>query len=99
MKRRALLIAGVAALLAINSGLALAHQGHEIDPELLAAKIRESGHPCASVTAAREKSERPTVLAVECGSDHHYRVVITSSEFRVAPSSSSPSQRGATPAP
>jgi hypothetical protein len=94
MKSRPLSTTLIAAYLVVSGTLAQAHQGHEIDRELLAAKIRESGHPCESVTEAREKSENPTLMAVQCGSDHHYELVITGTDFSVTPSPQNSGESG-----
>ena len=103
MKSRALPVAAVAMQLVMGGALAHAHEGHEIDGELLAAKIRESGHSCPSVTEASEKSENPTVMAVQCGGDLQYRLVITKTSFEVTPIAASatkaPSGRTPIPAP
>jgi hypothetical protein len=103
MNSRALPIAAVVMQLVMGGALAHAHEGHEIDPELLAAKIRESGHACPSVTEASEKSENPTVMAVQCGGDLQYRLVITETRFEVTPAAASarkaPSHKTPIPAP
>jgi hypothetical protein len=103
MNSRALSVAAVVAQLVMGGALAHAHQGHEIDRELLAAKIRESGHTCPSVTEASEKSENPTVMAVQCGADLQYRLVITKTRFEVTPAAANatkpPSNEPPIPAP
>ena len=85
-------LAVMAITLHLGGALAHAHEDHEIDPELLASKIRERGHECAKVTRAQEKSENPTVIEVQCSGNNAYRVVITKSDFEVtrSPSLSAP---------
>ncbi len=77
------LLSALALGLYLCGSLAYAHEGHEIDRELLASKIRERGHACASVTSAREESENPTVMAVQCSDQNSYRLVITAKGFEV----------------
>jgi hypothetical protein len=68
----------------LSTQAAFAHQGHEIDRDLLASKIRERGHTCESVTEANEKKgEGPSVIAVKCSDGNAYQVVVTSTGFEV----------------
>lgn len=77
-------LVGVGSLVGFGS-LASAHEGHEIDHELLASKIRERGHACASVTSAHEKSAKPMVMAVQCSDDKAYELLISDTGFKVTP--------------
>lgn len=89
------LLSALALGLSLCGSLAYAHEDHEIDHELLASKIRERGHTCASVTSSQEKSENPTVLAVQCSDHNSYRLVITDKGFEVTattPSTKAPSK-------
>lgn len=83
MNKTRSLLSALALGLSLCGSLAYAHEGHEIDRELLASKIRERGHACASVTSAHEKSENPTVLAVQCSDHSTYRLVISDKGFEV----------------
>ena len=81
---------GVSALcLVLGGSLAHAHEGHEIDHELLASKIRERGHECASVTSAHETGTKPTVMAVQCSGHNAYELVITDKGFEITPTTAS----------
>ena len=85
MKKMPLLIAVFA--IGLQPVVAPAHEDHEVDGELLASKIRERGHDCASVTEARETSENPTVMAVKCSDNNTYRLVITATDLEVTKTS------------
>ena len=88
MNRTAALIAVIAIGLCGGAALVHAHEGHEIDRELLASKIRERGHACTSATEAHEERGKPTVIAVKCADGNAYRLVISATDFEVNPVSS-----------
>lgn len=85
MNKTALVIASLTIALLAGVPLVHSHEGHEIDRELLASKIRERGHACTSVKDAHEESDGPTVIAVKCADGNAYRLVISATDFEVNP--------------
>ena len=79
------ILLAMAALVLVSTHPALGHEGHEIDRDLLASKIRDRGHTCASVEEASEKSGKTTVIAVKCSDGNSYRLVVTAEGFEVTP--------------